>query len=210
MRKVILWAVLLTVMASLPALAGNSSGAVIGPGGDPPLPIGGGWQYDQDISSAIGPDVLGGWSQYGYVWSLAVGATPVNVTVTDAFLNGDIYGLWDVGAGGFVMTTPVPAGQTVATINTFPWEGNPDVAVTQAHFAHGSVVLPAGNYNLQIKDFLIAGGPPQTAISGWAGTAMDPAGVYIRADLVPEPGTMTLLGIATFGLLPFLRRRRQA
>jgi hypothetical protein len=108
---------------------------------------------------------------------------PVLLKVTDAFLHGDTFDVFDFGV--LLFSTPSVAMGGGATTN-------PDLAFADPLYSHDSIVLGAGPHSISIFNVV---GP----ISG--------GGAYMEVETaVPEPGTLALLGT---GVLALVRRRRQ-
>jgi len=110
--------------------------------------------------------------------------SPVNLTVTDAFLEGDAFNIFDFG---------VLIGATPAVANTGNDSGTDDpvVALTIPQLSHGVFFLAAGNHSLTIQ-------PYQTVMEGAA---------FFRTDaIVPLPDTLLLLGSGLLGLMGLRRK----
>jgi hypothetical protein len=134
--------------------------------------------------------VGGGWQ--AFTWDNAPGtfnsegpltytsANPTRLTVTDAFLDGDRFQVFDNGTLLGLTSAPTADGNSV--------DGNPDAAVTNPKFSSGKFLLAAGSHAVTLKITAIAPGYPSG--SG-----------YLRVDLVgpvatPEPACLTLLAAA--------------
>jgi len=101
-----------------------------------------------------------GWQTFS--WSNAPGAfnsegaftfisgTPTTLKVTDSFINGDQFEVFDHGTP--IGTTSVPANDH-RHIN-----GNPGAAFKNPFFSHGTFTLPAGSHSLTFETIAIARG----------------------------------------------------
>ena len=110
-------------------------------------------------------------------------ALPVILTVTDAFLEGDAFNIFDFGS--FIGATSL-----VANTGNDSGTDDPAVALTIAALSHGFFSLPAGNHSLTIQ-------PYQTVMEG--------AG-FFRTDVVPLPGALLLFGSGLLGLIGLRRK----
>ena len=151
---------------------------------DPNLPapapvLNAGWSYDQ--VNAANQDSL----DSPYVYNLAA---PAMFRITDQFLPGDVYSVYDFGV--LILTTAFNGAQvSVSPI------GDPlgDSGWTRATLSHGAVLLAAGAHDLTVQ--------------GNNGAHALPAGFFDRIDSVPDGGTTALmLGGACLGVT-LLRRR---
>jgi len=117
---------------------------------------------------------------------------PTDLMVTDAFVAGDRFEVYDFGT--LVGTT--------SQVNGFgTWTSDPNVAYPSGGFSTGLFALSAGNHSLTFKNIQAPSGQP----SGTAFFRVDPQGTV--ANVVPEPGTITLVAIGVAGLA-FGRGRR--
>jgi PEP-CTERM motif len=108
----------------------------------------------------------------------------VEMTVTDAFLAGDFFDVFDFGV--LISSTPSVA------VNGANCGFDPSICVAATGFSHASFVLPAGAHSITV-------GVHEAQILGEG---------FFRLDTVPEPstfGVMTLLALAIW-----LGRRRLA
>jgi hypothetical protein len=133
-----------------------------------PAPVlGAGWAYDQ----VDAPGVNSGDSPY--IYNLASSAT---FLITDAFFSGDNYTVFDNGS-------PILSA-TAGGVLGASYTEDPNAALSDPNFAHGSVVLGAGAHDLTVQSDVATG--------------IDPAGFFTRLDStssVPDAGS--LLGITT-------------
>jgi hypothetical protein len=149
---------------------------------DTPLPIDGGWQ-----SFSFG--TVGSHDNEGLFTFLAPGA--VDLKVTDAFLAGDQFSIYDNSS--FIGNTSVPLGSGDDI------GANADGAYADPLWSSGLFVLGAGAHSIDIVTL-------QSPFGG--------GGAYIRADTstsVPDvASTLPLLGFALMGLAAMARRISKA
>lgn len=170
----------LVIACSNTVLAVPTNGDVGTAGDDPPLPVGGGWQY---FSWYGGPGV---WNVEGAFTYDYPGSTILKVT--DCFIDGDQFEVYD--GGMLVGTTSVPANDGDAT-------GDIDYAYSSPKWSSGDFLLGPGSHSITLYTIQIASG-------------YSDGGAYLRADpacVVPAPGAV-LLGSIGVGLVGWLRRRR--
>jgi hypothetical protein len=106
----------------------------------------------------------------------------VDLKVTDAFLYGDQFQVYDNGVALGLTSTP----------GTGPGTTDPDVAYADPGYSKGLYALGAGNHSVTFQ-----------AVQSPFGSG----GAYFRADVVPEPGTLTMLGLAMTTLAGYRARR---
>jgi hypothetical protein len=110
--------------------------------------------------------------------------TPVLFKITDAFDYGDTFDVWINLLLSFTTPTVAVGGGSVS---------NPDLAFADPGYSHGSLLLAAGSYSINIL----------VNYSPWSG-----GGAYLEVETasVPEPTTMLLLGLGFVGLAGMRRR----
>jgi len=137
-----------------------------------------------------------GWHQFSWTGSAGVfnnespftfnSASSVDLKVTDAFVSGDRFEVYDFG---------VLVG-TTSQVNGFaPWTSDPNVAYPSGGFSTGLYSLAAGNHSLTFKTIQEPSGYP----SGTAFFRVDSSGSGQVAD-VPEPGALMLAALGLAGL----------
>ena len=111
--------------------------------------------------------------------------SPEEFTITDAFVAGDNYFVYDNGI--LILTTTVPGGPGTPT-------SNPATAYADGGFSEGSVLLGDGSHSLTIQSDLGAG--------------LGAAGFYDRLDSVSAPDGGLTAGLLSLGMLAlgFVRR----
>jgi hypothetical protein len=132
-------------------------------------------------------------------WGFSTSA-PVSLTVTDAFLYGDAFQVFQncnatldcvENPANLILTTPAPVSSAVGGCGD-----NPAVCVLDPLASHGTTVLDPGSYSLAIVPYA----------ADFAGAA------YFQVAPVPEPGTTLLIVTSFVGLIaaaPKLRRARR-
>lgn len=150
--------------------------------------------FQTSKAEAYALTVGGGWAGFafgnqGSSWSDEFSfelLMPGVLVVTDAFLAGDRFEVFNYGAS---------LGLTSAVAATDDWIGNYDDAAADSKWSTGFWNLSAGSYLISglatVSPFNIGGGAIR----------VDPAPV-------PEPGTLVLLGGALVGLFGIRRTRK--
>jgi hypothetical protein len=147
------------------------------PGWDPPITVDGGWQkfYFGDIGSF---NLEGPWTFTG----------PALLTVTDAFLEGDQFAVFDNGT--LLGDTSLPIVDDLTEVD------DPNLAYGDPGYSSGSWLLGDGSHAITIEAI-------QSPYSA--------GGAYLRVDTAtPEPASFVLLGIGAIGAAGYVRRRRLA
>ncbi len=133
-----------------------------------------GWSYD---------NILAAWtdsSDSPYVYNLTI---PAYFRITDDFIPGDTYKVWDFGL--LILTTTMPYAGVPTGM-----PGYQESRWQDPLFGGGEVVLAAGAHSLTVQG------------DGLMGLS---AGFASQLTTVPEPATVCLLGL---GGLALLRRKR--
>jgi hypothetical protein len=148
------------------------------------LVAGDGWSlfYFQATGSTI-QDSGTGDSSYDFLLG-----GPATLNVTDAFIIGDVFEIFDNGVSVFVTGPFNPAG---------PESDNPDTAFAGTTYSHGSIVLSAGSHSIT--------GVATSSPTGSGGAFIQ----LVNGGAVPEPATWAMM-IAGFGLVGAMARRRSA
>jgi hypothetical protein len=171
------WAALTLWLLACGAARAEYNGHIpTAPGNDPPLPIDGGWQEFQ--FGVVGSyDTEGAYTFTG----------PALLIVTDAFIVGDQFAVYDNG---------VLLGDTSVPNDTNPnlEVDNPNAAYANPVFSSGSWLLGPGDHSITIESIE----SPEGA-----------GGAFLQAECAtPEPATIVLLGLGAIGAAGIARRRR--
>jgi hypothetical protein len=181
---------LLAALGLVLALAGRSHASPINVGDPKWYEFGfGGTGFTATDGTGTTPSEAGN-SQFAPTppWTFT-STTPVAVTLTDAFLRGDTFSLFDNNV--LIGSTPI-----VPVVGQGPSPTDPAVTSLDPLYSHGVFSLGAGSHSLTIRvDTSI------TPIVGGAG--------FFRADAIPEPTSIALFGLGTVGLAASRLLRRK-
>jgi hypothetical protein len=126
-------------------------------------------------------------------------AGAVAVKVTDAYVSGDRFQLFDNGQ---------LIGTTSQINGSAPWTDSPDVAFASSMFSNGIFALGAGAHSLTLTDIQSPTGYP----GGSAFLRFDAVNTggngSVASVTTPEPGTLALVGLGLAGLAVRRARRR--
>lgn len=145
-----------------------------------PLVVGSGWQFDQISTSNVESD--------NSPWTFTLTTSGV-FSVTDAFIAGDTYDVFDVG--GLLVTTTFAAAPTYWT----PVGDAADFAWVNLSYSRGQLLLGPGSYAFDVFGNTLPGGVP--------------AGFYVRVDTINEVPAPAALGLFAMGLAGLLVARRR-
>ena len=165
---------------SIPSIAAAVISLLAVDSAEAAITLNGGWQDDQIAASNVDSN------NSPYVFSYTF---PVQLSLTDAFLVGDTFFVYDFGS--LILTTSVSAGAPFSPSNAIAdsaWEGG--------SYSIGSIMLAPGLHEITIQGDAFAGAP---------------AGYYLRLDAsvsaIPEPSNAAILGLLLgTGLLGRFRR----
>jgi len=179
MKKLIMVCVIIIGVAGLVSNAAPN----YDPDGIPPAPVlDAGWAYDQVVGrltdSVDSP----------YIYNLA---SPAYFRITDAFIVGDTYFVYDFGSP--ILTTSLSyAGAPTGFPDLAPFL--PESAWQNPAYSGGEILLAPGAHHLTVQG---------------DGFGTFPAGFYTQLTSVPIPAPgAILLGSIGLGVVNWLRRRR--
>ena len=145
-----------------------------------PLAIDSGWTILQSPQSVPLPTTGSPYVFDGGPWEMT-SATPVKLTVTDLYVPGDLFEVWNNGA--FLGSGSTPNG-------LYSFASTPDQALGNLRFIQGSWLLQPGSYSLLFKSTKFAPTYSNTSLA-------------FKAERVnvPDGGiTLLLLGMAFAGV----------
>jgi len=152
---------------------------------DPPITVGAGWW-----ATTVAPPAFfwgsSGWNNEGpFTFNHP---TFVDVYVTDDFMKGDRFEVYDFGVSiGLTSLVPTVSGVEVG----------PDAAYADPTYGSGVFTLPPGAHSITL--FAIQN--PYTVGRGYLKVE--------EADYIPEPTTLALLSLGALGVVRARRRKRR-
>jgi hypothetical protein len=163
-----------TLLSSIPAIAGP------GINYDPYLPapapvLSGGWNSDE-----VNKGLPTGSVDSPYVYTLTA---PATFSITDDFIPGDVYHVFDMGKP--ILVTTFSGAQTPFAPTGNPFDPAGNAAWSSASYSHGSVLLSVGLHSLTIEDDGSGAGNIYPA-GFW--DRLDPVPVHIKLDNLPLDG----------------------
>jgi len=179
MKKLIMMCVIIIAVAGL---VGNAA-PNYDPDGIPPAPVlDAGWAYDE-ILGRLTDSV-----DSPYIYNLA---SPAYFRITDNFLEGDTYFVYDFGSP-ILTTSMFYAGVPTGFPDPSPFF--PESAWQNSAYSGGEILLTPGAHSLTVQG------------DGQGGL---PAGFYTQLTSVPIPAPgAILLGSIGLGVVNWLRRRK--
>jgi hypothetical protein len=164
------------------AAQGSTMNGEVGPvGSDPALVVGSGWNSFSWDGTGVDPDPV--FNLEGAFTFTVPASSTYDLLVTDAYLDGDQFTVYNFGSPLFTTSTPLNDGQNTSSF---------DAAYASSAWSHGSELLGPGNYSITLQTISYADDAP----SGAAG---------IQLESVPEPSAFCLLALGA-GLVLTARR----
>lgn len=158
------------------------------------------------ISYADMITVGGGWNSFSWTGTNTsqvesaftfTSAASVAVKVTDAYVPGDRFQLFDNGK--LIGTTSQLNGGSAT------WTDNPDTAFASGKFSSGIFALGAGTHSLVLENIQSPTGYPGGSAFFRVDAGGNGGGGSVSSVDTPEPGTLALVGLGVAGLA--VRRR---